>query len=49
MHGKGEYRYPNGDKYIGMKYLKYYLGYFVKDKKQGLGKFIWNNGKSAEG
>lgn len=33
MNGKGEYRYPNGDKYIGRKYLKYYLGYFVKDKK----------------
>jgi hypothetical protein len=25
------------------------IGYFVNDKKHGLGKFIWTDGKSVEG
>lgn len=39
MNGKGELRYLNGDKYIGIIII-YFLGHFKNDKKHGLGKFI---------
>ena len=40
MHGKGEFEWPDGRKYIG--------GY-VADKKHGYGEFFWPDGRIYEG
>ena len=34
MHGSGEFKWPDGRKYIGS---------YVNDKKQGYGVFEWRN------
>lgn len=32
MHGKGEFTWPNGRKYVGE---------YINDKREGYGEYIW--------
>ena len=50
MHGYGVYTYPDNKRYEGMYiYIYIYIGFFVNDKKQGKGKYFWNDGRIYDG
>jgi len=40
MHGKGEFLWPDGRKYVGE---------YVNDKKEGYGQFTWPDGRIYDG
>ena len=55
MHGKGEFTWPDGKKYIGnlkknQKIIKHiFIGDYIEDKKEGFGEFYWQDGKIYKG
>jgi MORN repeat len=48
MHGRGEFVWPDGKKYVGIVWLKP-LGEYLDDKKDGYGEFYWQDGKIYKG
>lgn len=48
MHGKGEFTWPDGKKYVGNTF-KNKLGDYQDDKKDGYGEFFWQDGKTYKG